>query len=167
MVQLLVLGIAFLGVCMDIANEKIANWAIVIFIFVGLVYQTWSHGIVGIWWYLKGAGVPLLLLFVLFIFRMLGPGDIKLLSALGGIMGVSAIVKCIVISFIFGAILALAIIISCGNLLQRLRYFIEYITRTLKTKEITAYYKPGMQIENFHFSIPIFMSIILYIGGVY
>ena len=167
MAQLLVLGIAFLGVCMDLRNEKIANAAIVIFTFVGLIYQTGSYGLMGIWEYLKGAGVPLLLLFVLFVFRMLGPGDIKLLSALGGIMGVSAIFKCIIISFFFGAILALAIIISCGNLVQRLRYFAEYLNRTLQTKKITAYYKPGMPIENFHFSIPIFMSIILYAGGLY
>lgn len=167
MAQLLVLGIAFLGVCMDLAREKIANAAIVIFILIGLIYQTSIHGLIGIWEYLKGAGVPLLLLFVLFVFRMLGPGDIKLLSVLGGIMGVNAIIKCIAISFIFGAILSIAIIIACGNLTQRIRYFVEYITHTLQTKKITAYYKSGMAIENFHFSIPIFMSIILYAGGLY
>ena len=167
MAQLLVLVIAFLGACMDVRNEKIANGAIVIFIFIGLIYQTTIHGVVGIVEYLKGAGVPLLLLFVLFVFRMLGPGDIKLLSALGGIMGIGAILKCIVLSFIFGAILAIAILVLCGNLGQRIRYFIEYITRFLQTKEIAAYYRPGMQMENFHFSIPIFMSIILYVGGIY
>ena len=167
MAQLLVLIMAFIGVCMDLSNEKIANVAITIFIFVGLIYQTSIHGVVGIWEYVKGAGIPLLLLFILFIFRMLGPGDIKLLSVLGGIMGVSAIIHCIIISFIFGAILAAAILVSCGNLKERLRYFAEYITRTLQTKKITAYYKSGMPIENFHFSIPILMSIILYAGGIY
>ena len=165
MAQLLVLGIAFTGVCMDLYNEKISNVAIVIFILIGLIYQMSIHGAMGIWQYLKGAGVPVALLFVLFVFRMLGPGDIKLLSTIGGIVGVSAIIKCIIFSFIFGGILAAAIIISCGNLKQRLRYFADYITKTLQTKRITAYYKPGMQIENFHFSIPIFMSIIVYIGG--
>lgn len=165
MAQFLVIGIAFAGVWMDLSSEKIANAAIVVFIFIGLMYQISLSGLIGIWEYLKGAGTPLLLLFVLFIFRMLGPGDIKLLSALGGIMGVEAIIKCIVISFIFGAILATAIIISCGNLGQRLKYLADYITRTLQTKKIKAYYKVGMPIENFHFSIPIFMSIILYVGG--
>jgi Flp pilus assembly protein, protease CpaA len=165
--QLLVLIMAFIGVCMDLSNEKIANVAITIFIFIGLIYQTSMHGLLGIWEYLKGAGIPLLLLFILFIFRMLGPGDIKLLSALGGIMGVGAIMCCIIISFIFGAILSAAILISCGNLKERLRYLAEYITRTLQTKKITAYYKSGMPIENFHFSIPILMSIILYAGGIY
>ena len=167
MAQILVLGIALCGVCMDVTSEKIANGAIAMFILVGLIYQMSIHGMAGIWWYLQGAGVPLLLLFGLFVFRMLGPGDIKLLSTLGGIMGISAVIKCIILSFFFGAILAVAFIILCGNLRQRLRYFAEYLTRVSKTKKITAYYKSGMQIENFHFSIPIFMSIILYVGGIY
>lgn len=152
---------------MDLRNEKIANVAIAIFVFVGMVYQTSIYGLMGIWEYLKGAGVPLLLLFILFVFRMLGPGDIKLLSVLGGIMGVTAIIKSIIISFAFGGVLSIAIIISCGNLKERIRYFTEYITRTLQTKKITAYYNSGMPIENFHFSIPILMSIILYAGGFY
>ena len=167
MAQILVLGIAFLAVCMDITSEKIANAAIIVFILMGVIYQTSINGTMGIVVYLKGAGVPLLMLFALFVFRMLGPGDIKLLSALGGIMGVPAIIKCTIISFFFAAILSIAIIIACGNFKQRLRYFTEYITNILKTKKITAYYKPGRQMENLHFTVPIFMSIILYAGGLY
>jgi len=165
--QILALLIAFLATCMDVTTEKIANKAIVIFIFIGIIYQTSIHGVIGIWYYLKGAGVPLLMLFLLFVFRMLGPGDIKLLSVLGGIIGVGPIIKCIILSFLFGAILAVAFMVVCGNWRERLRYLTGYITRIIKTKEITAYYKAGMQMENFHFSIPIFMSIILYTGGLY
>ena len=167
MAQILTLIIAFLATCMDVTTEKISNVAIVIFILVGIIYQMDTHGAVGIWCYLKGAGIPLLMLFLLFIFRMLGPGDIKLLSVLGGIIGVGPIIKCIIFAFLFGAVFAVAFIVVCGNWRERLRYFTEYITRLIKTKEITAYYKPGMQMENFHFSIPIFMSIILYAGGLY
>jgi len=165
--QILALSITFLAMWMDLMTEKIANEAIVGAMIIGLMYQTSIYGVAGIWQYLQGAGIALLLLFGLFIFRMLGPGDIKLFSVLGGIIGVRAIIKCIIISFLFGAILSIAIIVTCGNLRQRLRYFIEYITRFIQTKEITAYYRPGMQIENIHFSVPIFMSIILYVGGVY
>jgi len=165
--QNLAFCIAFLAVCLDITTDKISNVAIVAFILTGIVYQTSVHGIAGIWWYLKGAGIPLLMLFILFVFRMLGPGDIKLLSVLGGIIGVNAIIKCIALAFLFGAILAIAFIIVCGNFRQRLRYLTDYIANFLKTRAITAYYKPGMQMENFHFSVPIFMSIIIYVGGFY
>ena len=46
--------------------------------------------------FLTGAAVPLILLGILFIFRMLGAGDVKILCALGGIMGPRTVTECIV-----------------------------------------------------------------------
>ena len=167
MKYMLVMGMAFVAVCMDVATEKIANGGILIFGLIGIGYQLSMLGTAGFWRYLSGAVIPVLMLFMLFVFRMLGPGDIKLLSVLGGIMGTAAIVRCIVISFLFGAALSAAFIVACGNLQQRLRYFADYVSYFIHTKEIRPYYKPGPQIENIHFSIPIFMSVMLYAGGFY
>lgn len=164
---MLVIGIAFTAACMDLATEKIANNGILAFALIGIGYQLSTSGVTGLCRYLSGAAIPLLMLFILFVFRMLGPGDIKLLSVLGGIMGAAAIVRCIVISFLFGAALSAAFIVACGNLQQRLRYFADYVSHFIHTKEIRPYYKSGAQIENIHFSIPIFMSVMLYAGGFY
>lgn len=164
---MLVVNMAFIAVGMDITWEKISNRAILVFALIGFGYQLRTFGLDGGWWYLSGAVIPILMLFILFVFHMLGPGDIKLLSVLGGIMGVGAIVKCIVISFLFGAVLSAASIAVCGNLQQRLRYFAEYISHFIHTKEIRPYYRWGAQIENIHFSVPIFMSVLLYAGGFY
>lgn len=167
MAKILALCFSLIAMCMDLRNEKIANGAIGIFVLIGMFYQIGLHKTAGIWIYAKGALLPILLLFILFIFRMLGPGDIKLLSSLGGVIGAAAILKCILFSFIFGALISIAILIFCGNLKQRLRYLADYFTNLFETKTINSYYKPGMQMENFHFSVPIFMSIILYVGGIY
>ena len=36
-----------------------------------------------------------------------------------------------------------------------------------KTGKREPYYKSGMPLENFHFTVPIFLSALLYAGGVY
>lgn len=167
MPYILVLTMAFAAACLDIAFEKISNRCTLFFWLTGLFYQLLGHGVLGGLYFLKGSLIPILMLFFLFVFRMLGAGDIKLLSALGGIMGTSAIIKCVAISFLFGAILSIAFIAVSGNLWQRLRYFTDYIIRFAKTKEIRPYYKPGRQIENIHFSVPILLSVMLYVGGFY
>lgn len=164
---ILLLTLAVIAAVMDLYSEKIANRCIYLFWILGLGYQTGFCGIGGIWRFFKGAAVPVVLLFGLFLFRMLGPGDIKLLSALGGIMGVTAIFKCIIISFLIGAVLSAAFIAVSGNLRQRLRYFTGYLSQFIKTKKIVPYYKPGKQLENIHFAIPVLLSVMLYAGGFY
>lgn len=164
---MLVLVIALAATCLDITFEKISNECIIFFWLTGLFYQLVTHGIVGGLYFFSGALIPLVILFLLFVFRMLGAGDIKLLSALGGIMGAGAVIKCIAVSFLVGAVLSAAFIVVCGNLRQRLRYFADYFNHFANTKEISPYYKPGRQVENIHFSIPILLSVMLYAGGFY
>lgn len=159
--------IAVVAACMDLVSMKIANKWIYLSWVAGLGYQIGCHGYKGIPLFLVGAVIPLLALAVLFLFRMLGPGDIKLFSALGGIMTTGAIWKCMALSFLFGAVLSMGFLIICGNIKSRLRYFTAYITKTIQTGQITSYYRPGNQPENIHFSIPILMSAMLFAGGFY
>lgn len=86
---------------------------------------------------------------------MLGPGDIKLFCALGGIMGVHDIWRCIEFSFLAGAVISLAILIFCGNPAERLRYLTSYLEDYLRTGIRKPYYHRGFALENFHFTIPV------------
>ena len=118
--------------------------------------------------FLTGAAVPLILLGILFIFRMLGAGDVKILCALGGIMGPRTVTECIVYSLLAGAGISLAILISTGGIRRRFLYLYQYMNEFYCTGEIRPYYRKGMSFpENFHFTVPIFLSVVLYAGGVY
>lgn len=165
--HMLVLQISFLSVCMDIKTDKIANDGICIFGLAGLCYRIWYQGLAGIRHFAAGAAVPLVLLFILFIFRMLGPGDIKLFSVLGGIMGAESIIRCIICSFLIGAVMSAAMLILCCNAKERLRYFTAYITQFCKSRAVRPYYRTGPRTENIHFSMPVFLAVILYTGGFY
>ncbi|MDR3996903.1 MAG: prepilin peptidase, partial [Fusicatenibacter sp.] len=89
----LVLTVATGAVWMDLRTRRIANeWIITAWI-AGLVTQLIRYGAAGAGIFLFGMLFPILALYILFYFHMLGAGDIKLLSAVGGFLGVPAILK--------------------------------------------------------------------------
>ena len=104
-------------------------------------------------------------LYPLFRFRMIGAGDIKLLSAVGGFMDFSAICWCMFCSFLIGAALSAAVLATCGDFSRRLRYFSRYFHNYFQTGKVVPYRKYGMQPEHIHFSVPVFLSVLLYAGG--
>ena len=67
---------------------------------IGFLIQITENGPKGGVIFLAGVAVPVLLLGILFIFHMIGAGDIKLLCALGGIMGPRTVMECIVYSLL-------------------------------------------------------------------
>lgn len=163
----LILYMAFLAVCSDLHTEKIPNSGILTFWVTGLLYQISTGGWKGILQFIAGVLVPLILLMILFFFRMLGAGDIKLFSALGAVMGPVLILKCILYSLLIGAVLSVVMLLSMGILKERLWYFANYFRNFLLTKTAVPYRKKGKQVEHIHFSVPIFLSVMLHTGGIY
>ncbi len=155
------------AVCMDLDREKIDNRWILLGWISGLVYQIQKSGLVGMGMFFSGAMIPVLLLYVLFRLRMIGAGDIKLLSVVGGFMGPRSSLICLGLSLVFGAIISLAILILCGNFKSRLRYFTEYFIQFSTTKKSIPYMVKGSRMEHIHFSVPVLMSVLMYVGGLY
>ena len=155
------------AVCMDLDRQKIGNGWIGFGWFLGLIYRIYQYQLKGIGIFLTGSAVPILLLYVLFWFRMMGAGDIKLLSVIGGFIGPVSVSVCILVSLLFGAVLSVAVLLLCGNLLSRLRYFADYFKTLKKTKQVVPYMVRGKRMENIHFSVPILMGVLLYVGGIY
>ena len=163
----LLLVIAGTAMIMDLRWMRVDNGWILCSWVLGLLYQLWTGGIRGPGRFLSGAAFPILILGILFYFRMLGAGDIKLFSALGSIMGAEKIGICMVFSFVLGAGISLLILIFYGDFHQRIQYFFKYLKDYLSTGKVRPYYKREMTVENFHFTVPVFMSVLLYAGGVY
>lgn len=155
------------AVCMDLHRQRIDNGWIVVGYLLGIFCRIREYGLKGVGLFLIGSAVPILLFYFLFLFRMIGAGDIKLFSVIGGLIGPRAVLICMGAALGFGAVFSLAVLILCGNLFSRLRYFAEYINQLRKTKKIVPYMIRGSRMENIHFSVPILMSVLLYVGGVY
>lgn len=160
--------ISAMAVWMDFKSASVDNGWILFSFVTGFLIQFTEKGLRGGFVFLAGASTPVIILGILFIFRMLGAGDIKLLCALGGIMGPRTVAECIFYSLLAGAGISMAILISTGGIRRRFLYLYQYMNEFYCTGEIRPYYRKGMSFpENFHFTVPIFLSAVLYAGGVY
>ena len=148
---------------MDIQRAKVDNGWLLFCVLVSLFTRIWKMDVSSLGSWICGLLVPILILGILFIFRMLGAGDIKLLSVIGSMIGPTKILNCISYSFLIGAVISATLMISSGIVCQRILYLLHYF----KTGKREPYYKSGMPLENFHFTVPIFLSALLYAGGVY
>ncbi len=80
-------------------------------------------------------------LFPLFVLRMAGAGDIKLMAVMAGFLGWESGLKAIAYGCVAGACLALIKLLLQKNLWQRLNYLVAYLRRLFLTKEIVPYYR--------------------------
>lgn len=163
----LILLVAGVAMIMDLCWMRVDNGWILCSLVSGLLFQVCSYGIQGVIRFVAGVTFPVMILGALFVFRMLGAGDIKVFCALGGFMGMKMIGKCILFSFFLGGGLSLIILLFYGDFYQRIHYFINYFQELFQTRKVRPYYKTEMALENFHFTVPIFMSVLLHVGGVY
>lgn len=117
--------------------------------------------------FVGGTVVPVLLMFPLFLGKMIGTGDIKVFAVLGSAMGGRRILLCMLFSFVLGGVIALPVLIFRCNVRERLTYFFTYLNEVFLTKSFPAYLAPGKRPENIHFTIPIFGSVLLLcLGGI-
>ncbi len=163
----LALWVAVGAVGMDLQSQRISNGWILVAGILGFCYQFFYPGGRGALAYVAGFSLPLLILWIFFRFRMLGAGDIKLLSVLGGIMGREAILPCMFWSLLFGAMFSVAILSICGSWLSRLLYFTDYIRKYVTTGIREPYRSRREEAEHLHFSVPVLMGVLLWMGGFY
>ena len=154
------------AVCTDLLWNKVPNNWIFLGFCTGLSCRVFRFGLRGSFLFLEGMLIPFFLLFPFFFFRMIGAGDIKLLSVLGGFLGKAEIWGALFCIFLMGAILSGAFLVTCGNFLERFRYFADYIREICTEHKIVPYGKTGMHVENMHFTVPILLGLMLHVGGV-
>lgn len=115
------------GVYRDLKSYKISNLLIVIGISIGFAFQTYEFGRKGILTGLIGSFLPILLLFILFLFKVLGAGDIKLFSIVGSFYGATFVFQTIIIAFLIGGLMSIIHLIKSKKLICRLQFLAEYI----------------------------------------
>ena len=110
------------AVFQDLRKGIISNVLILFGFLGGAVFQLIRLGGSGLILFFGSAVFPVLLFSILYYFRMIGAGDIKLLAALGGFLGISDLFRCLVCALIFGGILSLFLMIYRKNLIRRFQY---------------------------------------------
>ena len=117
-----------------------------------------------------GAGglvLPFLLLGVLAALKMMGGGDVKLLSVIGLQFGLRASLHVIWYSLLASAVCSVILIIRRGCLAARLHYFYAYLVEVMRAGHALPYRRPeggsGDRSGEFCMAVPICAALIIYL----
>ncbi|TCT11655.1 prepilin peptidase CpaA [Natranaerovirga pectinivora] len=155
--------ILIISVITDKKSYKINNKILFIGSLFGFFLNSVQNGLKGFTDSFLGFILPITFLFVLFALNMLGAGDVKLFATIGALMGFEFVLYVMLYSFVFGGILAFVILIRRRLLLNRLKYFMTYITSVFITKRLGVYYdkkRDGLE-PVMHFSYAITMGVLI------
>ncbi|MBR1816127.1 MAG: prepilin peptidase [Lachnospiraceae bacterium] len=136
--------LAFFAMIYDLRTYKIPNVLCVIGILSGIVFNIIFHGFSSVKNSLTGIVCPIGILFIFFCLRIIGAGDIKLLSAIGAFISFG-VIKIIIITFVIAGTYAFV-------------YVIVKLLRRLADKDKKSKYT----FSRMHLSVSIFTALVVY-----
>lgn len=151
------------AVCSDCSSYKVKNSIILSGMAAGILYRISEQGIKGVVFWLFGAMIPVLLLWILFRYRMLGAGDIKLFSVIGGMYGASIIINTMILAFFAGGVLSVIRLLETGGFKNRLQYLAGFISEQGNKQKRIIYYQKERdgRAPVVHFTIAILIGFLL------
>ncbi|MSS63146.1 prepilin peptidase [Velocimicrobium porci] len=159
------IGLLIAATVSDLRSFKVKNLYIIIGFSFGLFffinsrsYQSFEK----ILFWLSGMILPILLLWLLFRYKVIGAGDIKLFSVIGGLYGPHFVIRHMILALFCGALLSIIHFIRRKDFRYRLSYFMSFISRQNSVKQILfepiPYYKKDA--DGYSAVIPFTLSIL-------
>ena len=144
----------------DLSRGRIPNAWIVLCLALAAVFRFFADGPRGVIPFITGAALPLLLFCPLFLFRMMGAGDIKLLAVIGSLTGPRAFLLLFLRAAAAGSALSLFVLFFRTGVRARFLYLARYAKAFLLTGEIRPYRTAGPHPENIAFSVPVLIAVL-------
>ena len=138
-------GILIIAAIIDLYLHKIPNFLTYPTIIIALLYNSMYHGLNGLLFSITGLLVGMAVLGIFYIFGAMGAGDVKLMGAVGAVLGPKNVLNAFLFTGIIGVVYALIIILfrfeASKTLLKR-------IIVTLKTLLFTGNFIPIPAVED-------------------
>ncbi|WP_099467368.1 A24 family peptidase [Konateibacter massiliensis] len=115
--------------------------------------------------YLAGVVMPVVVLFPVFLTRGLGAGDIKLFAVIGGVIGWQEVLGCIILALVIGAALSIGKIIIHRTFFASFLNIAHYVAAVFQSKGGQFPVISREQCSTIHFTLPILISVLCYVGG--
>lgn len=103
----ILLMVLMVAVAMDLRSSRIPNWLTFPAMSFALAAHAWSNGVEGFLFSLAGIGTGLGLFFFIFLAGGIGAGDVKLMAAIGGFVGLYGVLSCAWLAMILGGVYAI------------------------------------------------------------
>ena len=126
------------GAAYDLKYKRIPNKITLPFMAIGLILNLWLGGLDG----LMDSIFAILVSFagiLLFMFGIMGAGDIKLFMAVGSLLGLRMGIATILLSFLVGGVVGVIVLLLRKNGKRRFMFLYRYICVTLGTRQVKPY----------------------------
>lgn len=159
--------IIIVAVIQDFMYMKISNRLIFMGLFLSLAFGIFLGGVPRIIIVLLNISFPVIVLYLLYLLGVLGAGDIKLFSVIGGFTNFKVLTDCMVAAF------AAAAVISVGKMLynRNLQFSLfkgQIFLREVLKGNISSYRKTMAEERNLmHFSAAILIGLLVVQGYQY
>ncbi len=131
--HLISLIVLFVAAVTDVRKGLIYNWLTLPAIVVGLLLSIWQSGWAGLGMSFLGLLVGGGVLFIPFFFGVMGGGDVKLMAAIGALMGVEFVSETLLASILVGGLTGLGLMIVRGKLKPTLKWYVACLKALWKT----------------------------------
>jgi prepilin peptidase CpaA len=129
----------FLAIESDVRALRIPNWLTFGGLAAALALAGLTRGSVGALQALAGASVALAVLFVPFVVRWLGAGDVKAMMVLGALWGREFVLPTLFWMFVAGGVLAVALVAARGEFRDLCLRWWRSLWVTLSTRRVTFF----------------------------
>ena len=152
--------ILIVAVVQDFKCMKISNRLILIGLVLAMTFGILQGGMSQIIYILLNISFPVIILYFLYLLGVLGAGDIKLFSVIGGFTNFKMLMNCMLASFVAGAVISVVKMLYHRNLsvsLLKGQIFMKEILRG----NISSYRKTWAEESNLmHFSLAILIGVV-------
>jgi prepilin peptidase CpaA len=124
-IRVLVAAVVLIAGYYDIRYRRIPNWLVLPALLVGFLFNavvgfidqsgTFVYGLAGLKHAALGFGVALLIYFPMYLLRGMGAGDVKMMAALGALLGWQYWLIVFVLTAVLGLVLALVLMLTRGR----------------------------------------------------
>ncbi len=153
--------IVLIAVISDFRHMKISNRLILIGIGLALIFGILGRGIPAAAFVLWNISFPVLALYLFYLMGVIGAGDVKLFSVIGGFVNFKELICCMVFSFAAGAAISLAKLWYSGRLAEGLQEGCSYLQSVLRGNRMPYERDSEKKTNLIHFSLAILLGLLL------
>lgn len=128
MENIILVIVLFICLITDITSRKILNIITLPTIVFGLIYNILSTGFAGFLFSGKGFLVGLALLLIPYLLGGMGAGDVKLMAAIGALMGTSYVFYSFIYTALIGGVIGILLIFKSRGLVNTMKSFFLNVT---------------------------------------
>ena len=152
----LALVIVIIALYFDVTSFKIPNWICLGSLLGGYSYCLVQEGWMGLWWATVAVIVGFIPMWLIYLFKGIGAGDVKLFASMAALIGIRPIIELMMLSFLFGGVISILFIGYRTVLKMKHRFQYQYSNYVIEASSTPALIALGIKkVHQFPFMLAV------------